>query len=90
MWQELLARAAEAWAAETRGYRDGVIRVGLLLHEYVLARLAGADGATDYARHVGGYVGSSTRGEIDYAHAHGKPVRYLEPDRTFVISERGV
>ena len=27
---------------------------------------------------VGGYVGSSTRGEIDYAVAHGKLVRYLE------------
>lgn len=27
---------------------------------------------------VGGYIGSSTRGEIDYALAHGKPVRYLE------------
>ena len=28
---------------------------------------------------VGGYVGDSTRSEIDYATAHGKPVRYLEP-----------
>ncbi|MDO4537636.1 MAG: hypothetical protein Q4B54_05690 [Coriobacteriales bacterium] len=28
---------------------------------------------------VGGYIGSSTRSEIDYAHATGKPVRYLEP-----------
>jgi hypothetical protein len=27
----------------------------------------------------GGYVGSSTRREIEYAHARGKPVRYLEP-----------
>lgn len=27
---------------------------------------------------VGGYVGSSTRSEINYAVAHGKPVRYLE------------
>ncbi len=27
---------------------------------------------------VGGYVGSSTRGEIEYALAHGKKVRYLE------------
>lgn len=27
---------------------------------------------------VGGYIGSSTRGEIDYALAHGKPVDYLE------------
>jgi len=27
---------------------------------------------------VGGYIGSSTRSEIDYAVMHGKPVRYLE------------
>ena len=27
---------------------------------------------------VGGYVGASTRSEIEYAIAHGKPVRYLE------------
>ena len=27
---------------------------------------------------VGGYVGESTRSEINYALAHGKPVRYLE------------
>src|SRR5262249_54890595 len=29
---------------------------------------------------VGGYVGASTTAEITYAHAAGKPVRYLEPD----------
>ena len=28
---------------------------------------------------VGGYIGESTRSEIAYATAHGKPVRYLEP-----------
>ncbi len=27
---------------------------------------------------VGGYVGSSTRSEIEYAEAAGKSVRYLE------------
>ena len=27
---------------------------------------------------VGGYIGSSTRSEIEYAKAMGKPVRYLE------------
>lgn len=27
---------------------------------------------------VGGYIGSSTRSEIEYAAAHNKPVRYLE------------
>lgn len=29
---------------------------------------------------VGGYVGSSTRSEIEYAVAHGKRVRWLEPE----------
>ena len=28
---------------------------------------------------VGGYIGSSTRSEIEYAQATGKAVRYLEP-----------
>lgn len=28
---------------------------------------------------VGGYVGESTRSEIEYAIKHGKPVNYLEP-----------
>ena len=27
---------------------------------------------------VGGYIGSSTRAEIEYATTHGKPVHYLE------------
>jgi len=31
-----------------------------------------------YVINVGGYIGSSTRSEIEYATATGKPVRYLE------------
>ena len=31
---------------------------------------------------VGGYIGSSTRSEIEYARKTGKPVRYLEEQRT--------
>lgn len=27
---------------------------------------------------VGGYIGESTRSEIEYAKAHGRPVKYLE------------
>ena len=27
----------------------------------------------------GGYIGTSTRSEIEFAQAHGIPVRYLEP-----------
>lgn len=29
---------------------------------------------------VGGYIGESTRRELEYALEHGKTVRYLEPD----------
>lgn len=31
-----------------------------------------------YVLNVGGYIGASTRSEIDYALAHGKAIRYLE------------
>ena len=30
---------------------------------------------------VGGYIGSSTRSEIEYAHRTGKTVRYLEEEK---------
>ena len=30
---------------------------------------------------VGGYIGASTRSEIEYARAANKPVRYLEPPK---------
>ena len=36
-----------------------------------------ADGI--YVINVGGYIGSSTRSEIEYARATGKTVEYLEP-----------
>lgn len=32
-----------------------------------------------FVLNVGGYIGESTRSEINYAHTHAKPVRYLEP-----------
>ena len=31
-----------------------------------------------YVINVGGYIGESTRSEIEYAKRHGKEVRYLE------------
>lgn len=34
-----------------------------------------------YVMNVDGYVGDSTRSEIQYAEAHGKPVRYYEDTR---------
>lgn len=36
-----------------------------------------ADGI--FVINVGGYIGQSTRSEIEYAKAHGKTVEYLEP-----------
>ena len=33
-----------------------------------------------YVINVGGYISSSTRSEIKYAKATGKPVRYLEEE----------
>jgi hypothetical protein len=35
-----------------------------------------------FVLNVGGYIGSSTRKEIDYAKSIGKPVAYLEPDKS--------
>lgn len=32
-----------------------------------------------FVLNVGGYIGESTRSEIEYAEAHNKPVQYLEP-----------
>ena len=38
-----------------------------------------ADGI--FVINVGGYIGSSTRSEIEYALAHGKKVEYLEEEK---------
>jgi hypothetical protein len=32
-----------------------------------------------FVLNIGGYIGDSTRSEIDYAIAHNKPVVYMEP-----------
>lgn len=32
-----------------------------------------------FVLNVGGYIGTSTRGEINYAESIGKPIKYLEP-----------
>ena len=32
-----------------------------------------------FVLNVGGYIGESTRNEIEYANNIGKPVKYLEP-----------
>lgn len=33
-----------------------------------------------YVLNVGGYIGDSTRSEVEYAIEHSKPVRWLEPE----------
>lgn len=35
-----------------------------------------------YVINVGGYIGDSTRSEIQYAEEHGKTVRYYQDDRS--------
>ena len=34
-----------------------------------------------YVINVGGYIGESTRSEIEYAKEHGKSIEYLEPTK---------
>lgn len=53
---------------------DGPIKA--MLDELHLRKIDLADEVL--VLNVGGYVGDSTRREVAYATAHGKPVRYLE------------
>lgn len=41
-------------------------------------RFTATDDKVEIVINVGGYIGESTRSEIVYAQATGKPVRYLE------------
>lgn len=41
--ESILDEIEALWAATRRGYRDGMVRCGALLHRYVLARLRAAD-----------------------------------------------
>lgn len=54
------------WDAEKKAKLDELHKRKIDLADYVLVL------------NVGGYIGSSTRSEIDYAIGHGKPVHYLE------------
>jgi hypothetical protein len=51
-------------------------QVKVMLDELHKRKIDLADEAL--ALNVGGYIGESTRSEIEYAIKHGKPVRYLE------------
>ena len=42
-----------------------------------------------YVINVGGYIGDSTRSEIQYAEAHGKPVRYYQGYCSLVVLSVG-
>ena len=62
---------AEVWTEGTKEMLDD-------MHK---RKIDMADGI--FVINVGGYIGSSTRSEIEYALAHGKEVRYLEAPEDF-------
>lgn len=59
---------------------DTLTRTKLMLDDMHKRKIDMADEI--YVINVGGYIGSSTRSEIEYAEAHGKAVRYLEPPKS--------
>jgi hypothetical protein len=61
-------------SGDTEVMNDGVKE---MLDDMHKRKIDMADGI--FVINVGGYVGSSTRSEIEYAMAHGKTVEYLEP-----------
>lgn len=64
---------SEVWENMDEGT---LTRTKEMLDEMHKAKIDMADSI--FVINVGGYIGSSTRSEIDYAIAHGKEVRYLE------------
>ena len=56
----------EVWTEGTKEMLDNMHKRKIDMAEYVI--------------NVGGYIGESTRSEIDYATRHGKEILYLEPD----------
>ena len=64
---------AEVWENMDEGT---LTRTKEMLDDMHKRKIDMADGI--FVINVGGYIGSSTRSEIDYALAHGKEVRYLE------------
>lgn len=64
---------SEVWENMDEGT---LTRTKEMLDEMHKAKIDMADSI--FIINVGGYIGSSTRSEIDYALAHGKEVRYLE------------
>ena len=66
----------EVW--EGRG-EDAVTRTKEMLDDMHKRKIDMADEI--FVVNVGGYIGSSTRSEIEYAAANGKPIHYLEPSK---------
>ncbi len=64
---------SEVWENMDEGT---LTRTKEMLDEMHKAKIDMADSI--FVINVGGYIGSSTRSEIEYAIAHGKEVRYLE------------
>ena len=64
---------SEVWAGMSE---DTLTATKLMLDDMHKRKIDMADEI--FVINVGGYIGSSTRSEIEYAHATGKPVRYLE------------
>lgn len=64
----------EVWEGKSE---DAITATKLMLDDMHKRKIDMADEI--YVLNVGGYIGSSTRSEIEYAKAHNKPVRYLEP-----------
>ncbi len=57
----------EVWTEGTKEMLDDMHRAKIDLADEI------------YVINVGGYIGASTRGEIEYAKRNHKPVNYLEP-----------
>lgn len=64
---------AEVWEGMSE---DTLTKTKIMLDDMHKRKIDMADEI--YVINVGGYIGSSTKSEIEYALAHGKPVRYLQ------------
>ncbi|MBQ4085168.1 MAG: hypothetical protein IJC54_01180 [Clostridia bacterium] len=65
---------SEVWEAMDEGT---LTKTKEMLDDMHKRKIDMADGI--FVVNVGGYIGESTRSEIEYALAHGKTVEYLEP-----------
>lgn len=64
--------------------REEYERVKTMLDELHLRKIDLADEVL--ILNVDGYIGESTRRELDYAMRHGKAIRFLEPDKAPPLS----